>query len=537
MSITSPYNTYLQRTAATKPIGTDIPLGGSGPLIPPYKNPADFTPDPTQIPGYTPPKTGTGPILPGSSSGTGTATGGITPSVLQRAPAPAPMMDSQDFTPPTQGTVLQRAPAPVAQEEYKPSEPVMIRPNATPVEGSTFEKAPLGPTQFSSTPYQVGNQAGAVNTNLKDYQATPMTEQGKLFGDAITRDLTSADNPYVRSVRETAERKATNNSYQATKQAEESLGAQGVMPGTSQYLRAMSRGQATANDANRDLFNQSAGVQRDFYQKALDRGQDFEKTTYDRANTERTTAIERAKYGDDRSDKQNSVNETSRLENKGDTLAAINSIQDPTARQAAMNAYLKGGNVREFIGGMYEDGGQLKKTYQGETPGALKNRALEDQVRQAFTGRTNPSTGQPYSEQEIQDYISRYSVSSLENQYNPVFQGADDRTTIEMEGRLAKGGRPTPEDLGRMNVTPYTAIPYSASELKNFNSTSKTGGWVKLPDGKAYKVVGQKSPVSNPNVIFNDNHTDYVKLEDQDGNIVWMDRSGKMTKIEPSNEQ
>jgi hypothetical protein len=553
-----------------------------------YGGPAPINPA-GQLP--LPGGTGVGPfpnqtnVTPPSGAPTPGTTGPLQPSILTRAPAPTPQVSTEPKV--STGMTYVKAPGPsmgVSEEPAVPQPTNMTRaPMPTPQVSTQ-----AGPPQYSSTPYKVSNsmpnttvtngmtnatvanQAGNVDLNLSGYNPGLMTTQGARLGDAILSDMTTSENPYVRSIRETAERKATANSYGARQQTEESLGAQGIMPGTSQYSRALARAGAGANSANRDLFNDAAGSQREFYQKALDRAGDWEKMTYDRAVGERnikigqakygdersdlqnvlnrdqqkygdnrsdlqnTLDINKAQYGDERSDKQNSVNETSRLENKGDILSAINAIQDPVARQNAMNKYLAGGDVRAEIGNMFTPEGKLKEEFRSETPGQIKNRAIEDQVRQAFTGRTNPATGKPYTEQEIQDYIGKYSVASLDNQYNPVLQGQRDNLTAESQSRLQQGGTPTSDDIAKLPESTHTSLPFSKSELTAWQGTNKTGGWIKMPNGQAYKVVGQKSPITSYGGMFtSDRHADFLKLQTQDGKTVWMDRNGNITQTEP----
>lgn len=504
------YAGLVGRTPPTMPdLGPGLP-GGIPPVRMPYNPFGSQTPSGmVGDPNYKPPQVAPGAGIMGQNLGPG----------VPQAPGPTllraglPAMGSTYEPAAATGTLERPNATPTPEPGSTYSDVAMARPNANPVPVSE-------PTYTPPDPYKVSNRVDGVDTKVAGYDEGPMTEAGKLYADRIKGDLTTADNPYVRSIRETAERRATGNTYGAQSAAEEALGIAGITAGTSQYNRALAKAGAGANAANRDLLNDAAGQSREFYQKGMDRAASWEDTMYGRAKGQRDTTLDIAKYGDDRSDKQRSVDETGRLEKKGDALAYINSISDPKARAAARNLYEQGKDPRDA--GIYDGYGGINEPYRSATPGKQDVEGLFDRIRSAYTGQVNPKTGAAWTEPEMRAEASRLYGQGLENEFRPLQQGATAADVEQIKQKQALGQPLTPAEqdaLVKSGDTPSFSTP---AQLPQDNTSQKqlVGKTIRVGQTN-YKVVNAGSVVTSRTWYNAARNTDYMVLQDGAGQVVY----------------
>jgi hypothetical protein len=250
----------------------------------------------------------------------------------------------------------------------------------------------------------------------------PLTEAGGLYDSYVT-DVLKGDRAIagVDSARSDSERRNALNYSHTMQQAQEAAAQAGMQPGTAGYNRIIQEAMAGISSQNLDRTNSVNQLQRQAYQDVLGLGRGIEDTAYGRATDERNYQTGRADteygrgidertyadnrgdvaynrsigeraYTDERGDVAYNRTKTDDLQAKTEKLAAINAIEDPKARQAAMNAYLSeqgGQGTYGAILGMYNADGSLKTEYQSQNPaqGDYEQRIAE--LKAYYPGKTD----------------------------------------------------------------------------------------------------------------------------------------------------
>ncbi len=524
----TPWTTQPQGPASPalpKPGSLDyLGLGGSGPF-----NPLGSGPGGVDISRSTNPLTGkpwiAQPTMPGLPQGNGNPTVG--PSLprqdlsmlpgMTKDPAPkAPLISMREN--PTAGWVTD-----------PPPEAPGVTPTIPPVVPPVTTARPDAPPD-----YKVGNAVAGVG-DTASFDKGPLTDIGGLYHDSLKTDLTSANNPYVRSIREGAQRLSDRNTYGAQRGAEEALGQAGIQAGTSQYNRALAKASGSANEANLALMNDAAGQQRNFYQNALTKAGTYENEMFNRATGERKTALEIAKYGDERGDLQHTTDETKRLEGKGDALAFVNSIQDPKAKAAARTMYENGASTQEITAAIFDSYGAVGNKYKSASPGTVEAEGIRDRVAAALTGQVNPKTGQVWTPAEISAKASEYAVGGLENEYRPITEGTKAAEVDAIIEKMRTGAALTPEEEQKA-VKSGTIPEYTAANLPRGGGNQSVADLVGKPvniGGKVYTVVKSDTTRTGAGTFTTQyRHTDWTQVKDSAGKD-WYVYDGKLNEKPP----
>jgi hypothetical protein len=315
----------------------------------------------------------------------------------------------------------------------------------------------------TTTPVTPPNALTPATPNVPVPGSTVDSRLTELIQGATIRDLTQ-ENPAARVARETAMRRSQENVYGSTRQAEEALAQQGIMPGTAQYNRALATALGGANNANRDLLNDASGVQRDMYNQALERGTAREGTLYSR---QRTVGL----------DSDNRI------------MTMSNAIKDPQAKARFLAETMQGGrNPQETYTQMFDANGALKPEYASPTPATLQVQGIIDQVN-----RVGDSQVPPWDEARRSKEIADASRQLWGSQTEPLEKEEAAAALDALKLRLTNGEKPTAEDLKIMPVTDFVSLPGSQAELSNWLAQQGTGGWIKTPDGKAIRIVSVAS--------------------------------------------
>lgn len=267
-----------------------------------------------------------------------------------------------------------------------------------------------------------------------------------------------------------------------------------------------SRYDLSRQDAN-SQFDQTFGANREDataareYQAGRDQVGD---TRYDQAYTDQR--------GDVNYDRENAT----RLEGKGDELAAINSIQDPKAKQAAYNAYMNGEDVSKFITGtLYDSQGSLSKDYQSASPGEQAAAAKIDELRSYYPNK---------SEAEIQQMAEAERTQDRTLSRAPA-EAATKTLAAESAVQRLANGTPQPGDFDTLPSVTTQSIPLGGA-TNEFLKSSKTGGWTKI-GGTPYKLIkgGNTTPGSS--------RGDYAIMQDEYGAMKYLLPGGSITSTEP----
>lgn len=463
---------------------------------------------PSPKPGPTPPRLpgGSGPFNPSPQTGGG---GGFDPRALLRGTtagrlvnpmallfgnkksAPAPQAPQAPASPPP---VV--SPAPV--QSIEPTSPASQRP--TPPQAAPLQVT--GTPQFQAQPKQVAN----LGLEKQGY----LTEAGGLVEDYVTQGLKTGKFADVESARGAAGRQNDLRTSQALTRAREAAVQAGHQPGTAAYQRMVDEAMAGANSANLQASNNVNQMQRNYWQDAVKRGSELEATHYDRATSERA-------HDETRMDTQRIEDDKVRLENKGDTQTWINSIQDPKARQAALNAWQTGKDPRQAVAQMYDESGTIKSEFRSASPGQVKAEGVTDQVRNAFAGRVNPATGQVYTEAEINGIIDRYQTGSLNQQFEPINQAEEGR--VDRDEFLAPIKKAA--DLASSNPAAARAeiAKFSPEQVKALLDPANAAQLSKLRQNGTVKKV----TLNTNNVL---NRADWDKQGIREGDII--EHNGKL---------
>jgi hypothetical protein len=369
----------------------------------------------------------------------------------------------------------------------------------------------------------VGNKVAGVG-NTASFDTGPLTDVGKAYHESLTRDLTTADNPYVKSIREGAQRQSDKNTFGATSGAEEALGTSGIKPGTSQYNRALAKAKGGANEANLNLQNNAAGAARDFYQSALGKASNYENEMNNRAVSERNNAQDVAKYGDTRTDLQRSSDEATRLEGKGDALAYVNSITDPKAKAAARKMLTDGVPQKDIASAIYDQYGAVAKPYQSASPGTVEAQGNADRITANLTGATNPATGAIYTPQEIKDTIAQNAVAGVQAENAPVIQAQEDAAvakTMQKAQTLPAGQFLSDAEFqqaakaGKIPPLNLATGAMDGNKFKDFIAKNP-GGLVNI-GGAQYRAIAGYTARTGVSKNNRPRHTDFTVLEGPSG--------------------
>lgn len=215
-----------------------------------------------------------------------------------------------------------------------------------------------------------------------------------------------------------------------------------------------------------------------------------------------------------------------RLETKGDSLAEINAIQDPKAKQAAYNAYMNGEDVSQFITGtLYGDKGDLNKDYASASPAQQEIESQVDKLKSITPhepGETSAEFDTRVRNMATQKAGADYQVS------NGVAQDAAlDRTVSQ---KMSTGTQLS-DDEKAYAVRKGLVNTYTAATLPtNADANALKGQQVNV-DGQVYTVVGGSNAITGKTKWGLDTHTDYTIL-DKGGTKVYM-VNGKIQSTEP----
>jgi hypothetical protein len=519
----SPYTNALPKPGSQSYLGAGRP--GSGPFNPLGTGPTPIDPTKAMDPFTAKPWLPT-PKIPGQTGNPGDPT--VQP--------PGPQIDPATLPKPT-FTPVPAGPSQITMRDNPTAGWVQDPPPEAPVDMQVAEAPPLPHgTTYREPPaaYKVSNNVAGVG-DTASFDKGPLTDLGGLYHDNIKRDLTSADNPYVRSIREGAQRLSDRNTYGATRGAEESLAQAGIQAGTSQYNRALAKATGGANEANLALMNDAAGQQRNFYQNALTKAGTYENDMFTRAKGERNTALETAKYGDIRADLQHTTDETKRLEGKGDALAFVNSIQDPKAQAAARTMYENGATTQQITAAIFDSYGAVGNKYRSASPGTVEAQGLLDRVTAALQGQVNPKTGQLYTDAEIKAKAAEYAVGGLENEYRPITEGTKKAEADAIVEKLRTGAKLTPEEETAA-VKSGTIPEYTAANLPRGGGNQSVADLVGKPvniGGKVYTVVKSDTTRTGAGTFTTQyRHTDWTEVKDQSGKS-WYVYDGKLNEKPP----
>lgn len=205
---------------------------------------------------------------------------------------------------------------------------------------------------------------------------------------------------------------------------------------------------------------------------------------------------------------------------KGDQMAAINAIQDPKARQAAYDTYMKGGDVSQFITGtLYDQNGGLKvdpatgkSPYASATPGQVEYQSKLDELKSYYPDKTDAEIQQLAQTERAQDHTLSQA---------PATAAATQLQLADASKRLAAGGQ-SADDIAKLPPVNPQSIP-GGDKVKDWLANNTTGGWANI-GGTPYKVTAGGSGLFG----------DYTILKDQNGTVRYMDTGGKMHDALPS---
>lgn len=408
---------------------------------------------------------------------------------------------------------------------------------------ATASNDPYLPPQASATTPPV------FSTTLQ--KQGPLTEAGGLYDGYVT-DVLKGDRAIagVDSARSDSERRNALTYSHTLQQAQEAAAQSGLQPGTAGYNRIIQEAMSGIASQNLDRTNSVNQLQRQGYQDILGLGKGIEDTAYGRATDERNYQTERADtgytrgvneraYTDSRGDITYNRNKTDSLQAKTEKLAAINSIEDPKARQAAMNAYLAeqgGDSTYGAILGMYNADGSLKPEYQSQNPaqGDYQQRIAE--LKAYYPGKTDAE----YQAMAIKEREADRAVTR-----GPISEATDANTARDLVKIINSGAKLNETQL-QQAIDSKAIKSYTATGLKDFVgkdgaarlAADSPGGLIAI-DGQAYKVIGGDQ-VLTEKVLgkFGDTqekHIDYTEFEAPDGTkkYLWSNGTGILYDFKP----
>lgn len=371
--------------------------------------------------------------------------------------------------------------------------------------------------------------------------ATQRDQFGQTFG-ANREDAATAKNQFNQNFNANRQDRTQDVLYR-NNQADESQREFNANYGANREDAADSRGRFDLSraDAN-SQFNQNFGANRD---DAANAQGNFDKTfgaSRDDAAYDRSYQAGRDQLGDTRydqtyQDQRGDINynrgEATRLEGKGDELAAINSIQDPKAKQAAYNAYMNGEDVSKFITGtLYGNKGDLNKDYASASPAAQEAEANVEKLK-TVTPR-NPGE----TDDQFDGRVRQLAADKNARDYSVSEGVAQDAAMDRSVSSKMSSGADLSADEKAYAVRKGLVNKFAAKDVPRGDAANKLKGQQVNIDGGVYTVVGGSSFISGsggPFSGFGDTHTDYTIL-DRGGQKVYMLPDGKIVDQEPQDK-
>lgn len=323
----------------------------------------------------------------------------------------------------------------MAAASANPTIPTMVKPVGTGAASASAAASKAGQAQeqaqalaMANASQAPANAAGVVApapddyTKLKDQGA--LTEAGGLYSDYVTSVL-KGDRAIagVDSARSDAERRNALNYSHTLDQAKEIAAQSGLQPGTAGYQRIINEAMSGIASQNLDRTNSVNQLQRQGYQDILGLGKGLEDTSRNNATAERnyqtgradTTynrGIEDRNFQTERADVAYNRSETGRLEKQTQEMAAINSIEDPKARQAALNQYLTSqqGNYGSVLG-LFNPDGSLKSEYASINPAQASYEQRVAELKAYYPTKTDAEIqAMAQSEREQERAVTREPI-------------------------------------------------------------------------------------------------------------------------------
>jgi hypothetical protein len=294
-----------------------------------------------------------------------------------------------------------------------------------------------------------------------------------------------------------------------------------------------SRFDLTRADSN-SQFDKTFGANRE--DAATEQG-NFEKTfgasredaAYDKSYQEGRDVIGDTRYaqtyGDQRGDIEYNRENAGRIEEKGDALAAINSIQDPKAKQAAYNAYMNGEDVSQFITGtLYDKYGGLSggedSPFASASPGSVAYQAKLDELKSFYPEKSDADI-QKMAMQEREDdrLVTRAPAVAAKTELDT--QAATKRLD---NGQAEEGDFKLAVENGAIpKFTPQT-MPIDDAAKALIGKTVSLGG-------EQFKVVANGRVTNRSG-----SHTSYTVVQAPDGSVMY-NYDGQTSATPPTTKQ
>lgn len=368
-------------------------------------------------------------------------------------------------------------------------------------------------------------------TTLKDQGA--LTEAGNLYSDYVTSVL-RGDRAIagVDSARTDAERRNALNYSNTLRQAQEAAAQSGLQPGTAGYQRIINEAMSGIASQNLDRTNSVNQLQRQGYQDILGLGKGLEDTSRvnaigernyqtGRADTAYTRGIEDRNFQTERADVAYNRSETGRLEKQTQEMAAINSIEDPKARQAALNQYLQSqqGNYGSVLG-LFNPDGSLKPEYASVNPAQASYEQRVAELKAYYPTKTDAEIqAMAQSEREQERAITR----------DPIDKATSEAEMAKIKEKIKLNRPVDPADIEKLQASdkiPYMNSRVGPQGVDGVNKFLKENpdGLINL-DGTVYKVVAALPNISG----VNGTKGIPTKMTDMNGDTVYL-VDGKIIK-------
>lgn len=354
-------------------------------------------------------------------------------------------------------------------------------------------------------------------TTLKDQGA--LTEAGNLYSDYVTSVL-RGDRAIagVDSARTDAERRNALNYSNTLRQAQEAAAQSGLQPGTAGYQRIINEAMAGIASQNLDRTNSVNQLQRQGYQDILGLGRNLEDTS-------RANAVGERNYRTDRADVDYNRSETGRLERQSQEMAAINSIEDPKARQAALNQYLQSqqGNYGAVLG-LFNPDGSLKSEYASINPAQASYQQRIAELKAYYPTKTDAEIqAMAQSEREQERTISREPITKAATEA----EMSEIREKIRLNQPLETTDLEKLQKSGEIPQMNAKVAPQGADAVDAF-LRENPDGLINI-DGTIYKIESALAGVSGVNGVKGTP----TKMTDMNGEEFYL-VGGKIMRL-PSN--
>lgn len=332
-------------------------------------------------------------------------------------------------------------------------------------------------------------------TKLKDQGA--LTEAGDLYSDYVTSVL-KGDRAIagVDSARSDAERRNALNYTRTLDQAREIAAQSGLQPGTAGYQRIINEAMSGVASQNLDRTNSVNQLQRQGYQDILGLGRGLEDTSRanaigernyqtGRADTTYNRGVAERDFQTERSDVAYNRAEAGRLEKQTQEMAAINSIDDPKARQAALNQYLASqqGNYGSVLG-LFNPDGSLKSEYASINPAQASYEQRIAELKAYYPTKTDAEIqAMAQSEREQERTVTRA----------PIDKATSEAQLTEIKKKIQMGQEISNDEMDSLQKS--DKIPFMNSRVgpQGVDAVNKylqenPDGLINL-DGTVYKVI------------------------------------------------